>query len=158
MRNSFFTNMLFLLSVISAVALAAPEMHAAVLTVRQAPADPVAQCAVYERTANLSTIGGNSTYRGTFFSLSRVGTMYDARMFDQAILALPAMTADPALNQACPNWTEIAIREAASNFTRGTVLQFSGIPPSAGIKAGPEVIFIVGFIMVLLGLVWSTAP
>lgn len=154
MRNSFFTNVILILSVFYTVSIAGPEPQGAVLTVRQNAPDP---CVNYDRIANLSTIGKNSSYRSAFLSKSSVGTMYDGKMFTEAILALPALTADVALNQQCGNRTQVALDEAAKNFTQGIVGPFSGIV-AEGIKAGPEVIIIVGVIMLLFSMVWSFQP
>lgn len=83
--------------------------------------------------------------------------MYDNRMFSEAILALPALTADAALNERCGNLTEVALAEAEANFTRAVVAQFEGIVVE-GIKAGPEVMVIVGAVVVLFFGVWCFMP
>lgn len=130
----------------------------AVLTPRQlqtALTDPT--CLSYSRTANLSTIGKNSTYRSAFYARSLSGSMYDNRMFSEAILAIPALTADQALNDRCGNLTEVALAEAEANFTRAVVAQFDGIVVE-GIKAGPEVVVIVSAVVVLFFGVWSFMP
>lgn len=102
----------------------------------------------------MSTIGANGTYRTVLLQKSNTGTIYNARMMDAAIQKLPKLTADTVLNAACGNWTEIALREAERNFTLGRVAQFTteGLP--VGIKAGPEVLGVVGAIATLLSIVW----
>ncbi|KAH9881820.1 hypothetical protein J1614_000991 [Plenodomus biglobosus] len=157
MYTSVFANILVLLSVFHLVA-ASPELHypAAKLEVRQVSATPsqAELCLDYERTANLSTIGANSSYRTVLMQKSNVGTMFNARMMDAAIKKLPALTADQTLNTVCGNWTEIALNGAAANFTRGIVAQFTteGLP--VGLKAGPMVIGVATFISVVFSVVW----
>ncbi|KAF2129412.1 hypothetical protein P153DRAFT_366804 [Dothidotthia symphoricarpi CBS 119687] len=111
-------------------------------------------CLDYEVTANRSTIGANSTYRSAFLQKSSTGTMYNARMLDAASKKLPALTANKELNDQCGNWTKIAFEGAQVNFTNGIVAQFSteGLP--VGIKAGPELIGIIGGIATLMSVVW----
>lgn len=159
MHNSLLTNILLLLSLFHTAVIAAPDKYAAVLAVRQtsAPTDP--QCIDYARTANLSTIGANSTYRSAFLQASPVGTMFEAKILDAATLKLPALTRDEALNQACGNLTTIALTEAERNFTMGIVAQFSGLVgnPQA-IKAGPELVLIMGLILFVFGGVWIFMP
>lgn len=147
-----------LLALTLLVTLSSAYAEGPTLTPRQAQAaltDP--SCQSYSRTANLSTIGKNSTYRSAFYSRSLSGSMYDNRMFSEAILAIPALTADQALNNLCGNLTEVALTEAEANFTRATVAQFDGIVVE-GIKAGPEVMVIVGAVVVLFFGVWSFMP
>ena len=102
----------------------------------------------------MSTIGKNGSYRTVLLQKSNIGTMYNAKMMDAAVKKLPKLTADKALNEACGNWTEIAHREAAINFTQGIVAQFTtdGLP--VGIKAGPIVVIIVGVIVSMFSIVW----
>ena len=113
-----------------------------------------AQCLDYERTANLSIIGAIGAYRTAFLQKSNVGTMYNARMLDAAIAKLPMLKADKALNEACGNWTQIAIDGAKANYTQGIVAQFSteGLP--VGIKAGPIIIVVVAVICILFSTLW----
>ncbi|CAO2654664.1 Nn.00g113970.m01.CDS01 [Neocucurbitaria sp. VM-36] len=159
MHSSLLASILFLLSILH-LAAAAPEhvypAGAAKLEKRQVSATPsqAELCADYQWTANMSTIGANGTYRTVLMQKSNVGTIYNARMMDAAIRKLPKLTADPILNMACGNWTEIAVREAAVNFTQGIVAQFTteGLP--VGIKAGPEVIVIVGVTCMIFSVVW----
>lgn len=153
--NFFLTNMLLLFSAFLGLTLAAPKASpAAVLQVRQSAPDP---CITYSITANLSTIGSNTTYRSIFYSRSMTGTMYDNAMFKNAMLALPAMTKDVALNRQCGNLTDVAFNEAMRNFTQKIVGPFTEVAPE-GIKAGPEVIVIVGGIMLMFSAVWSFMP
>ncbi|KAH7398173.1 hypothetical protein BKA66DRAFT_452532 [Pyrenochaeta sp. MPI-SDFR-AT-0127] len=157
MHTSLIANIILLLSAIHLVA-AAPEQKypAAKVEVRQVSAVPsqAELCLDYEWTANMSTIGANGSYRTVLMQKSNVGTIFNARMMDAAIRKLPKLTADRTLNTVCGNWTEIALREAAVNFTQGIVAQFTteGLP--VGIKAGPEVVWIVGVISVLMSVVW----
>lgn len=154
MHSSLLANLIFLLSVLGFVA--AGDIPAAKLEVRQVPAQPsqTELCLDYEWTANMSTIGANSSYRTVLLQKSNVGTIYNARMMDAAIKKLPALTADRMLNAACGNKTEIALTEAERNFTQGIVAQFNteGLP--VGIYAGPAVIFVVGAISILFSVVW----
>jgi hypothetical protein len=151
MLSNMFTNILLFLSFLHlAAAVPGPRPSVAQeqskVQVRQVSAQPSQAdlCLDYERTANMSTIGANGTYR----------TIYNARMMDAAIKKLPALTADTTLNTACGNWTEIALKEAANNFTMGIVAQFTteGLP--VGILAGPMVLAICGSIATLFSIVW----
>lgn len=152
MYSSLLANLLVLLSVLGFVAAASD----AKLEVRQTSVTPSQQelCFDYEWTANMSTIGANGTYRTVLLQKSNVGTIYNARMMDAAIKKLPALTADRELNARCGNKTAIALTEAEKNFTQGIVAQFTteGLP--VGIKAGPEVIFVVGAVSIVFSLVW----
>jgi hypothetical protein len=154
MHSLLLANIVFLLSILGFVT--ASEISAAKLQVRQVPAQPsmMEMCLDYERTANMSTVGANSSYRTVFMQKATVGTIITARMLDAAIKKLPALTADQMLNNACTNKTAIALQEAEKNFTQGIVAQFTteGLP--VGIKAGPEVVFIVAAISILFSVVW----
>jgi hypothetical protein len=148
---------LFHLSLAASVSVPGPKPSAPeVLSARQVSATPSQAdlCLDYERTANMSTIGANSTYRTVLLQKSNVGTIYNARMMDAAIKKLPALTADASLNSNCGNKTEIALREAERNFTMGVVAQFTteGLP--VGILAGPLVLGICGGIATLFSIVW----
>ncbi len=118
------------------------------------PAQSSPACLDYERTANMSVIGKNGSYRTAFLQQSSLGTMYSARILDSAMAKLPALTADKALNEACGNWTEIAVKEAAANYSQGIVAEFSteGLPH--GIKAGPVVVVVIGVICILFSTLW----
>ncbi|KAF2844651.1 hypothetical protein T440DRAFT_473202 [Plenodomus tracheiphilus IPT5] len=157
MYAALFANLLVLLSVFH-LAAAAPELQypAAKLEMRQVSATPSQAdlCLDYERTATMSTVGANSSYRTVLMQKSNVGTIFNARMMDAAIKKLPALTADQTLNTVCGNWTEIALKEAEANFTRGIVAQFTteGLP--VGIKAGPLVGIIVVIVCALFSAVW----
>ena len=115
------------------------------------------QCLEYSRIANLSTIGANSSYRSIFLASSSVGSMYDAKMFSAAIAALPALTANQQLNSQCGNLTTVAVTEAATNLTKGVVAQFTGVKPGT-IRAGPELLAIVGVVLVVFLGTWSFMP
>jgi hypothetical protein len=146
------------------LALSAPEIHLAggiaklstTLEVRQVSATPSQAdlCLDYERTANISTVGANGSYRTVVMQKANVGTLTSARMMDAAIRKLPALTADQTLNSECGNWTEIALVEAEKNFTMGMVLQFTteGLP--VGIVNGLPIIFVCAAICVLMSVVW----
>jgi hypothetical protein len=157
MHSSLVANILLLLSILGFVA-AAPEPNfpAAELEVRQTSVTPSQDqvCFDYQWTANMSTIGANGTYRTVLLQKSNVGTIYNARMMDAAIKKLPALTANKDLNDNCGNWTAIALAEAEKNFTQGIVAQFTteGLP--VGIKAGPEVVLVVGAVSIVFSLVW----
>ncbi|OAG10048.1 uncharacterized protein CC84DRAFT_1081627 [Paraphaeosphaeria sporulosa] len=137
------------------------KFPAAVLVERQTNPLPTTQvgdaCLDYSITANMSTISANSSYRSAFMQKAPVGTIITSRMLNAAQAKLPALTANVALNQQCGNLTELALTEAANNFTKGIVAQFSteGLP--VGIKAGPEVLVVVGCICALFSVVWVFA-
>lgn len=158
MYSSFFTKVFLLLSFLCTTGLAASDKPFAVLTVRQS--DPTAtQCLDYATTANLSTIGANSTYRSAFLQMSPLGSLANAKVLNAAIAKLPALTRDQTLNDQCGNLTTVAFTEAANNFSQGIVGPFSGLVgnPQA-IKAGPEVVIIVGGIILMFSCVWSFMP
>jgi hypothetical protein len=155
-----FASLFVLLSVFQ-LAATAPERYPAVeLAIRQtttAAAAPATSCLEYSMTANMSVIGANSSYRSAFLQKSPVGTIINARMLNAAILKLPALTANAALNSQCGNLTEIAKTEAANNFSQGIVAQFTTAGLPVGIKAGPEVVIVVLATMSILSGVWIFA-
>ena len=116
-------------------------------------------CLLYSRTANLSTIGSNSTYRSAFLDASPRGNFPNAKMFSTAIVALPPMTIDLALNEECGNLTTVAATEAEVNYTKGVVLEFGDIDTSqvGSIFAGPELMPMIAFIMLAMAGVWTYA-
>ncbi|KAL1591392.1 hypothetical protein SLS60_012005 [Paraconiothyrium brasiliense] len=156
-----FASFLVALSVFQVVVGAPDKFPAAVLVQRQTNPLPTTQvgdpCLDYSVTANMSTISANSSYRAAFMQKAPVGTIITARMLNAAQAKLPALTADVALNQQCGNLTQLAFTEAANNFSNGIVAQFTteGLP--VGIKAGPEVVVIVGAICALFSIVWVFA-
>jgi hypothetical protein len=160
MRLSFTNVLVLLLSTLFHTAvLAAPDKDPAVIALRQTSnlADP--RCFDYSRTANLSTIGANSTYRSAFLQASRVGTHINGVMLNAAIQKLPSLTRDPALNRACGNLTTIAFNEAERNFTQGIVAQFSGLVGNPQeLKAGVEVIAVVTVVVVIFVAGWGMMP
>lgn len=159
MHSSLLANLLLLLSVFHLVAAASEEaVPAANIEARQNPAARLPECLDYEWTANMSTIGANGSYRTVLLQKSNVGTIYNARMMDAAIKKLPKLTADRELNAKCSNWTAIALREAAANYSNGIVAQFTteGLP--VGIKAGPIVVIVVGLISIMFSVVWVFSP
>ena len=155
----FFANILFLLSIFSVAIAASDKFPAAALVQRQN--NPTTQngdgCLDYSITANMSTISANSSYRTAFMQKAPVGTIITARMLNAAQARLPALTADVGLNQRCGNLTELALTEAANNFTKGIVAQFTteGLP--VGIRAGPGLIAIVIGIICIFSVVWIFA-
>ena len=135
-----------LLLTFSALILAAPEklqiVGRATLEVRQrtGPPAPPAQCIDYEKTANLSVVGTNTSYRSVFMQKSGTGYMYDDKMFMAAQAKLPGLTADKRLNTLCGNKTKAALDGAEFNLTKGIVAQFTteGLTP---INGGYAVLF-----------------
>lgn len=156
-----FASLLVVASVFHTAMGASEKFPAAVLVERQTnplPTTPtVDACLDYSITANMSTISANSSYRTVFIQKAPVGTIITSRMLNAAQAKLPGLTANVALNQQCGNLTELAVTEAVKNFTNGIVAQFSteGLP--VGIKAGPEVIVIVGCICAIFSMVWVFA-
>ncbi|KAF2690514.1 hypothetical protein K458DRAFT_413297 [Lentithecium fluviatile CBS 122367] len=152
-----FASLLVLLSVFQ-LAVAAPEKYpAAELVVRQATTaatTPTTTCFEYSTIANMSVIGTNSSYRSAFLQKSPVGTIINARMLNAAMLKLPALTANAALNTQCGNLTTVATTEAANNFTAGIVAQFTTAGLPVGIKNGLEVIISVLASCVIMSGVW----
>lgn len=156
MLSPLFTSFLLLLSTFNLALCSELVQPAAVLAVRQVSTQPsqAELCLDYEFTANMSTVGANSSYRTVLLQKSMTGTIANARMMDAAIAKLPALTANAELNQACGNKTEIALREAEKNFTMGIVAQFTTDNLPVGIRAGPELIAIVAFIVIVFSFVW----
>ncbi|KAH8728598.1 hypothetical protein GQ44DRAFT_701668 [Phaeosphaeriaceae sp. PMI808] len=157
MQSSLLAKLLLFLSLLGFVAAASEAaLPAAKLEVRQVSATPSQQelCTDYEWTANMSTIGANSSYRTVLLQKSNIGTIINARMMDAAIKKLPALTADRQLNTVCGNKTQIALTEAERNFTQGIVAQFSAEGLPVGIKAGPEVIVVVAACCLIFSFVW----
>jgi len=160
MLSSLLATILLALGLVAAapgpLAVVPGVMPTARLTRRQVSVTPSQTdlCLDYERIANMSTIGANSSYRTVLMQKLNVGTMFSARMMDAAISKLPPLTVNKDLNDKCGNWTQIALTEAEKNFTMGIVAQFTteGLP--VGIKAGPEVVVIVGAICMLFSVVW----
>lgn len=156
---------ILLVALLSALTFAAPEIKVGTpflpgptLTPRQAQAPMAAvSCLDYSRTANLSVVATNSSYRSAFYHRSLSGTMQDGAMFKAAQLALPSMTIDKALNDRCGNLTTVALVEAEKNLTQKVVLQFDNIVPVT-IRGGPEVAVIVSGIVLLFFGVWCFMP
>jgi hypothetical protein len=158
MHSTFFTTLALCFSLLTTT-LASPHTHdltGAVLKVRQstAPTDP---CLDYSITATHAIIGANSSYRAAYFSLSNVGTIYDARMLDAAIAKLPSLTKNQELNSQCGNLTETKLVEAEGNFTKGIVGPFSGVQPLV-LTSGPIVAVIVAATIVIFGSTWIFMP
>ncbi|PVH94606.1 hypothetical protein DM02DRAFT_618499 [Periconia macrospinosa] len=144
-----------------AIAAAADKFPIDGLVARQATTGAttggVDPCVDYSIIANMSVISKNSSYRAAYMMKAPVGTITTANMLNAAQAKLPALTADVALNNQCGNLTTVAITEAANNFTKGIVAQFTteGLP--VGIDADWRVIFSVIFCCVLLSVVWVFA-
>ncbi|PSN61939.1 hypothetical protein BS50DRAFT_133894 [Corynespora cassiicola Philippines] len=156
MYTSPITLAVFLISLFN-IALASSEIPVAKLIPRQdaGAADPA--CLDYERIANLSTIGANSSYRSAYLARSSFGGLVDQKMFAENMAKLPALTADAGLNTRCGNKTEIALAGAESNLTQGIVGPFTEVTPGT-IKNGIEVIVIVVTIMFIFCSVWVLSP
>lgn len=157
MHSSLFATLALAFTLISTTLASppTPDFGGAVLTVRQSTTpDP---CLEYSITATHAIIGANSTYRAAYFSLSSVGTIYDARMLDAAIAKLPSLTADVNLNAQCGNMTALKFTEAEGNFTQGIVGPFSGVQPLV-LTAGLIVPVIVGAVIVVFGATWIFMP
>lgn len=105
--------------------------------------------------ANLSVIGANSTYRAAFLESSPQGTLGNAALLNKAIADNTNLALDTALNQACGNSTAIAITEAANNFTRNIVAQFTFVGNPSAVTVGP--IIAVVTILALLSFSLFTA-
>ncbi|TDZ53958.1 hypothetical protein CTRI78_v006666 [Colletotrichum trifolii] len=148
-----------LLLAVAVVATAIEKPPAAVVVRQTTPAPPtIMSCPEYSRIANLSTIGKNSTYRATFFAASPNGNHYNAEVLDNAILQLPAVILNQALNEACGNLTALAIVEAERNFTQRTVAQFSDIPLPEPLKTGPLIAIVCGSVAMFMGVTWVAMP
>lgn len=141
--------LLFVLSTSMLVsATATNQEHHGRIAVRQTAGTPLNQgqaCAQYSMVANLSVIGANSSYRAAFLESSPQGTLVNAAILNKAIAQNTALALDPALNQACGNSTELAITEAANNFTKNIVAQFTFVGNPSAVTVGP----IIGVITIL---------
>lgn len=82
-------------------------------------------CAEYSRIANFSIVGANATYRSAYLRVSPDGGFPARTPLDDAISQLPNFQFDSKINDECGNMTAIAIKDAATNFTHGQVLQFN---------------------------------
>jgi hypothetical protein len=146
-----------------------------ILEVRQAPAAPpvvagpgntlTPACFDYSLTANYSTIGANSTYRSTYLQLSPLGSIPVQRMLNAHMKKLPPMTANANLNRDCGNWTTIAFVEGEKNFTDKAINGVGGLTgldklgnPQSIVRAGPELIAILGVVLLLFHGVWCFMP
>ncbi|KAI3397062.1 hypothetical protein diail_11298 [Diaporthe ilicicola] len=159
--QSPFTTAILLLATLAASVFASPTLDASEAGVkivsRQTFTNTIlnqgAACLQYSMIANMSVVGGNSSYRTVFLQKSPVGTLSNSAMFNKAILVAPNLTADVELNQACGNLTAIAIQEAATNFTQGKVAQFAFDPTPVPLVNGP-----ITIVVVLLCLLLQLAP
>lgn len=154
MYSSLPTTIILLLSAWCTAVAAGLNVPAIVLTARQASASTDPQCINYSRTANLSTIALNSTYRSAFLQASPDGTMDNQFMLTAASKAVISLISDQNLNQACGNLTAIALTEAERNFSIGIVAQFSGVSPNPqAISAGIYVLAVsIGSMCVFFAL------
>ncbi|KAH7135236.1 hypothetical protein B0J11DRAFT_155527 [Dendryphion nanum] len=162
MLNSLLTPALLILSLFHTTVLAGIEQDIAgplLVPRQQAVFNNAPECLDYARIANLSTVGTNSTLRSAYLQSSSTGTLYDKRMFTDAQLKLPALTANATLNAQCQNWTAIALVESDRNYSQRVVLQFNNVleQPQA-IKAGPELLAILAFIFFIFFGVWCFMP
>ena len=159
MQTSHLTKLL-LLSLLHLHALAAFAVpfgfssFSSLLSPRQLPApfgnsSADGACQNYATIANLSTIGANSSYRAAFLQNSPQGTYASAAILNNAIAQIPLLTKDVNLNTQCGNLTTVAATEAANNFTRGVVAQFSGLPPPVKGFPNAMVILFLGIIFVV---------
>ncbi|KAF2119208.1 hypothetical protein BDV96DRAFT_595958 [Lophiotrema nucula] len=158
--TTVFAKVLLILSFFYTLGLAEPAKGFTVLTKRQSTDLTDPQCLDYSTIANLSTIGANSTYRSAFLQLSPLGSNPNAKLLNAAIAKMPALMMDANLNAKCGNLSTVAFVEAMNNFTQGVIGPFSGMVEKIGanpqaIKAGPEVLVIVGGIMLFFSLVWG---
>jgi hypothetical protein len=104
-------------------------------------------CEEYATLANLSTIGGNFTFRGAFIQSDLGdGTLKAGAILDNAIAQFTtlALINDTTLNQQCGNLTAVAVAEAPKTFSEGIVGPFhigagislgSGVGSTAAISA-----------------------
>lgn len=108
-------------------------------------------CAQYSRIANLSVIGANSSYRAAFLDSSPDGTLNNAAMMNKAIADHLTLIFDTELNAVCGNSSEIAIKEAAVNFTQNIVAQFTFVGNPSSIEVGPIIAIITGVCLMVFG-------
>src|SRR4051812_41628457 len=82
---------------------------ASVIIVRQSTSTTInsTDCTSYARTANLSTVGANSTYRAAWLRSAPMGVHMAARILDKESAKLPALQIDDQLNGRCGNLTTI---------------------------------------------------
>lgn len=151
MQNPF-TTAILLLATLSASVLASPASglsgaaEGSIIVSRQFTETILSQqaaCQQYSMIANMSVISGNSSYRTVFLEKSQTGTLANSAILNKAQAVAPNLTADVELNQACGNLTQIAIQEAALNFTQGKVAQFTFTGTPGSIVAGPIIILVV---------------
>lgn len=157
MQASFLTGiLLYLLLQLHAAVLAAPGGPSSELTARQ-DNSTLPQCQNYATIANLSTIGMNSTYRAAFLQSSSAGTYASAAILNNAMAQIPMMTNDKGLNEQCGNLTTVATTQAAANFTKGIVAQFSGLPPpSKGIPNSMVILFLGIVYVIFMGVLFHS--
>ncbi|KAK1459807.1 hypothetical protein CMEL01_02806 [Colletotrichum melonis] len=166
MQHSIFTNLFLAVSLMGTAAfgkaIEVPAPGPAVVVRQTNPTTPaqstIMSCGEYSRIANLSTVGANSTYRATFFEASPNGNQFNAEVLDTAILKLPTVIMDRALNEACGNLTALAIQEAANNFSIRTVLQFSNIPPAEPLDTSTHIIFVCAGALFFMSGIWVAMP
>jgi hypothetical protein len=145
------TTAILLLAALSASVLASPTSGSEVGSIKiveralftETVLSTQAACLQYSMIANMSVVGGNSSYRTVFLEKSSTGTLANSAMLNKAILVAPNLTADVDLNNQCGNLTAIAIQEAALNFTQGRVAQFTFTGTPGTILTGPIIILVV---------------
>ncbi|KAL1877009.1 hypothetical protein Daus18300_002618 [Diaporthe australafricana] len=154
--QSPFTIAILLLATLSASVFASPTLGTSEGSVKivsrqftETVLSEAAACQQYSQIANMSVVGGNSSYRTVFLSKSQVGTLANSAMLNKAINVAPNLTTDAQLNQACGNLTAIAIQEAATNYTRGIVAQFAFDPTPVPLVNGPIIILVVVLCLII---------
>lgn len=122
--SSFFSLLLALLT--CQIAVAAVLENPIADTWQLAPRQADISCQEYATIANLSTIAANSTFRAAFIKASPEGTVQSENILTNAQnqAANMHLINDTALNQQCGNLTDIAMKEAPKNFSKGTVGPF----------------------------------
>ncbi|KAI1385795.1 uncharacterized protein F4822DRAFT_414172 [Hypoxylon trugodes] len=149
-RSSLLATLFWALCVFQVTAVAAENADSKtgmLLALRQNTA--AVSCPEYSMVANYSTIGSNSTYRAAFQQSSPLGTFQSNAIMDGATAKLPQFINNKAINDACGNLTQIAITEAANNFTRGIVANFN---INAGIKNSGELGMVVTMVLATVGV------
>lgn len=135
----------------AAISEASPQRIAVRAIIPGTPLNDAQACIQYSTVANLSIIGGNSSYRAAFLDSSPVGTLHNAAMMNLAIATNKLLMFDPLLNQVCGNATAIAIAEAATNFTQNIVAQFTFVGNPSSIIVGPIIAILVGVTLLIFG-------
>lgn len=146
----FLSLRVLLLFTLSSLVLASPTAsiderprHIAIRQTASTLLNQAQACAQYSTIANLSVIGANSSYRSAFLQASPVGTLQNSAILNKAISDNTMLSADAALNQACGNSTATAITEAANNFTKGVIGQFTFTGNPSAVITSPVIAMVV---------------